>query len=246
MIKRKIISDVDEHDVRKQLQKIIAYPSFAKSSRLTEFLIYVVEETLAGRSKRIKAYSIAISAFGLHESFNAQDDPIIRVNAARVRKQLEKYYSTLGKNDQVYIVIPKGTYVPKFSTRLDDKSNPKFSNDSKSKNLLNRVVAPRKNSGNNYEVIFRIVSILFFGIITGWFYTENQRLTIKVDQLSGTHIIEKNFNAHINGKEEDLLRRVQLSYERVYNFCVHFDKDEHIASMQSLGVGFIDITENER
>jgi adenylate cyclase len=100
--------------VRTQLQSIVVCQEFDASERNRRFLKYVVEETLAGRTERIKAYSIATSVFGREASFDPQTDPIIRIEASRLRRSLERYYLTAGRNDPVRIEIPKGSYVPTF------------------------------------------------------------------------------------------------------------------------------------
>ncbi len=54
-------------------------------------------------------------------------DPIVRVEAGRLRRALEYYYLTEGRNDPVRIKIPKGSYVPEFipvTERPVSKQNP--------------------------------------------------------------------------------------------------------------------------
>ena len=41
-------------------------------------------------------------------------DPIVRIQAGRLRRSLERYYLLSGKGDPVRIELPKGTYVPVF------------------------------------------------------------------------------------------------------------------------------------
>ena len=103
--------------VRAQLARIQASPDFDVPGRAHKFLGYVVEETLAGRAERIKAYSIALEVFGRDSSFDAQADPVVRIEAGRVRRALERYYLTAGKSDAILITIPKGGYVPQFEER---------------------------------------------------------------------------------------------------------------------------------
>ncbi len=101
-------------DVRAQLERIIASPEFPNAGHGHAFLRYVVEETLAGRAERIKGYSIAIEVFNRNEGFT-QDDPVVRIEAGRLRRALERYYLVAGQNDRVLIDIPKGKYIPFFS-----------------------------------------------------------------------------------------------------------------------------------
>jgi TolB-like protein len=97
-----------------QLAWIQSSSAFASSARHRKFLGFVVEETLAGRASRIKAYTIATAAFGRSDDFDPQQDSIVRIEAGRLRRALEHYYLTAGAADRVRIVIPKGTYVPRF------------------------------------------------------------------------------------------------------------------------------------
>lgn len=95
-----------------QLQRILDSKEFDASDRNRRFLRYVVEEMVAGRSQRVKAYSIATSVFGRNESFDPQADPIVRIEASRLRRSLDRFYLTAGRADPIRITIPKGSYVP--------------------------------------------------------------------------------------------------------------------------------------
>jgi len=57
------------------------------TDRLRRLLEYLVTETLDGRGNRIKAYSIATEVFGRPSSFDPKD-PIVRIEAARLRRQI--------------------------------------------------------------------------------------------------------------------------------------------------------------
>lgn len=104
-------------DVRHQLDRILASPEFTVPERVRQFLSYVVDETLAGRAERIKAYSVAVEVFGRDANFDIQNDPVVRIEAGRLRRALERYYLLAGSSDPVLIEIPKGGYVPRFASR---------------------------------------------------------------------------------------------------------------------------------
>lgn len=110
-------------EIRVQLERILSSPEFAVPARGCAFLRYVVEETLAGRSTRIKGYTIAIEVFGRDETFT-QDDPVVRIEAGRLRRALERYYLVSGQDDAVRIDIPKGTYVPNFAWNAENVEEP--------------------------------------------------------------------------------------------------------------------------
>lgn len=98
--------------VRAELGRILASSSFDASERNRSFLAYVVSEALAGRGNRIKAYTIATSVFGRDQTFDAQLDSIVRIEASRLRRSLERYYLTEGRTSRLRIDIPRGSYVP--------------------------------------------------------------------------------------------------------------------------------------
>lgn len=100
--------------VREALARILASDAFDAPERNRNFLEYIVEETLNGNESRIKAYSIAIAVFGRDDGFDPQTDPIVRIEASRLRRSLERYYLLAGRDDPLRIEIPKGGYVPTF------------------------------------------------------------------------------------------------------------------------------------
>jgi len=104
-------------EVRAYLRILLDRNEFDASQRNRRFLAYVVEETLEGRTDRIKAYSIALAAFDRTEDFNPLTDPIVRIEARRLRQSLEHYYLTAGRTDPIRIDIPKGSYVATFTYR---------------------------------------------------------------------------------------------------------------------------------
>ena len=103
-----------EHEIRHALARIVAHPLFVRSAKLQRFLSYVVEETLAGRATRLKAYSIATVALGRAESFDPSRDPIVRVEASRLRRALTAYYASEGAQDELRILMNTGSYQPVF------------------------------------------------------------------------------------------------------------------------------------
>jgi adenylate cyclase len=100
--------------IRAELNRVLTSPQFDTSERNRRFLEYVVEETLAGRADRIKAYNVATIVFGRDDSFDPQLDPVVRMEARRLRRALERLYLVDGDVGSVRITLPKGGYVPKF------------------------------------------------------------------------------------------------------------------------------------
>lgn len=101
-------------EICRQVKRILTSEEFHAPKRGRNFLEFVVNETLAGRSGFLKAFTIANVVFGREASFDPQNDPVVRIEAGRIRKALERYYLVAGKSDDVVITVPKGGYVPHF------------------------------------------------------------------------------------------------------------------------------------
>lgn len=101
-------------EIRAALGDMAASEAFRGSPQLVSFLRYVVEATLRGEKDRIKGYTIAVEALGRTDDFNPQSDPIVRVEATRLRRAISRYYENGGKHDPVQIDLPLGSYVPMF------------------------------------------------------------------------------------------------------------------------------------
>ena len=99
------------------LSRVSEHPIFRGAPRLAAFLDFVVKETLAGRATSLKAYTIAVAALQRPDDFDPVADPIVRVEAVRLRAALDRYYASAGAQDPVRITMPAGRYIPQFSRR---------------------------------------------------------------------------------------------------------------------------------
>src|SRR5215467_1200632 len=106
---------VQEPAIRGELNRVLASPHFSNAPRMSRFLRFVVEETLAGDPERIKEYSIALEVFDKNEDYDPHADSTVRTEASKLRARLRRYYEDAGREDPVIISIPKGGYVPEFS-----------------------------------------------------------------------------------------------------------------------------------
>jgi adenylate cyclase len=97
-------------EIRAELERILSSRCFEQAARSSKFLRFVVEQTLAGQGDRLKGYTIALEVFGRSEDFDAQSDPLVRVEAGRLRRRLTEYYADEGRNDSVRIELPRGSY----------------------------------------------------------------------------------------------------------------------------------------
>lgn len=100
--------------VEDELRRVLSWPVMARSPQLAKFLDYVVRAKLSGDEANIKAYSIAVDVFGRPTTFDPQSDPIVRVQARRLRSLLEEYYADAGAGRPLRFNLPVGRYAPDF------------------------------------------------------------------------------------------------------------------------------------
>ncbi|HUQ52565.1 MAG TPA: hypothetical protein VM692_10110, partial [Gammaproteobacteria bacterium] len=100
-------------EVRAALERILRSTCFEHAGRASDFLRFVVNQTLAGDGERLKGYTIAVEVFGRPPDFDAQSDPLVRVEALRLRQRLTEYYAGEGAADPVKLDLPRGGYVVK-------------------------------------------------------------------------------------------------------------------------------------
>ena len=122
---------IDPQTIEEQLHRILSSLEFKASPRQKKFLQFVIERVLAGRTSEIKGYTIATEVFGRKDDFDPKLDPIVSVEARRLRRALDHYYLAAGVRDPLRIGIPKGAYVPTF-TKQSGKTGDANLNDSPS------------------------------------------------------------------------------------------------------------------
>ena len=100
--------------VRDALRRITRSSFVPEGSLLATMLTYVVETTLDGNARAIKAYTIAVEALGRGADFDPDRDSTVRVAAMRLRQALDLYYAGPGALDTLRIRLVPGSYRPQF------------------------------------------------------------------------------------------------------------------------------------
>ena len=103
--------------VRAQVERMTASSVFRNSPQLATFLWFIVEAQLRGQGDRLKGYTIGVEALGRSPDFDPVVDPIVRVEATRLRRALERYYAGPGVHDAIMITLPRGGYAPRIGWR---------------------------------------------------------------------------------------------------------------------------------
>ena len=99
--------------VNHHLDQALSSPLFRKAGRQSRFLRFVVDAALQSPKATIKEFEIGIAVYDRRSDYDPRTDPIVRVEAARLRARLREYYEVTPP-ERVRIDIPKGRYVPLF------------------------------------------------------------------------------------------------------------------------------------
>ena len=103
-----------------QTERILSSPHFARSQALSRLLRFIVEQTLKGEADELKEYRLGVEVLGRGEDFDPRIDPIVRLQAAKLRSRLAEYYDNEGRSERLVISIPKGGYSATFE-HLEDQ-----------------------------------------------------------------------------------------------------------------------------
>lgn len=100
--------------VQEELAAILASPSFHTSKKSCEFLHYIVQVALDGRTDSLKERSIGLDLLGRDISYDPSSDATVRVRANEVRKRLRSFYATQSPQNGYRIELLPGSYGPRF------------------------------------------------------------------------------------------------------------------------------------
>ena len=99
--------------------RIIASRQFTKAPQLQDILVYICKRALTDPSAAIKEFEIGCNALGRKPDFNPHEDNIVRVQISHLRKKLDEYFATDGRDEPVQITVRRGAYIPSFEPRAE-------------------------------------------------------------------------------------------------------------------------------
>lgn len=173
---------------RSQLQKILDDSLFARTRRMSRFLQFGVEHALAGTGDQVKEYLVGVDVFDRPKDYDPRVDPIVRVEARRLRAKLRAYYASSGKKDDIVIDFPKGAYAAEFRWK------------SSAKTALPVPAAAAEKS----------LAVLPFSSLSGEdkgdFFSDGltEELILRLTRLKGLRVVAWYSASQFRGREEDL------------------------------------------
>jgi hypothetical protein len=102
-------------EIRRQVDRILSHELFSRARRLSQLFRFAVEKSLAGEAHLLKEYTFGVDVFGRSEAFDSRMDSIVRVEVSRLRRKLDTFYETAGKNDRIVITLPASGYIPRLA-----------------------------------------------------------------------------------------------------------------------------------
>lgn len=179
--------------VRAQVDKILVSRLFARSERLCRFLRFCVGLTLDEKSDQLKEQLVGVEVFDRKGDYDPRTDPIVRVEARRLRSKIKEYYASSGRPDCVLIELPKGAYVPFFRMR----------------NVSQPAGRPPKQATNNVAEE-RSIAILPFTNLTPEAGTDyfsdglTEELIHLLTRIPGLRVVAWSSMSQLRGREQDL------------------------------------------
>src|SRR5260370_32776366 len=139
-------TQAERNATREQLEGLRANPLSKQSRRYPSMLRYVVEHALSGDSGQLKERTLGIEVFARDPHYDTNLDPVVRTTAGEIRKRIAQYYHEPGREGEIRIDLPSGSYVPEF--HAPTAKTP-------------AVVVPRPRGWPTYLVV-----VLLFGALT--------------------------------------------------------------------------------
>lgn len=117
-VKPNVEEEFSLFEKREELRRVLDSKHFASSPKKIRFLEFVAEQTFRGNRDKLNEFLIGAEVYDRGPDFDQQKDPIVRVQAHEIRRQLKKYYEEEGQSSLIRIELPPGRYVPVFSRNL--------------------------------------------------------------------------------------------------------------------------------
>ncbi len=102
---------------RELLDRVASSAPFQRSKRLRELLQYLGERALKDPTCTLREQEIGVDVLGRPSDYDTSHDTLVRVLVSQLRKKLQEYFATEGRDEPVVIEIPKGSYLPVFRLR---------------------------------------------------------------------------------------------------------------------------------
>ncbi len=168
-LERQLSGNLPIPSILQEMGKILASSTFAQAPRLSRFLRYTLEQQLQGLGDKLKEYPLGTAVFDKDETFDPRTDPIVRVEAGRLRTKLHEYYAAEGRSDPIVIDLPKGSYIPLVRERCPAS--------------LNAGDTPTLPVPDRWRVLAITLALLLISVTTSWIIWEFRQNRIQSSRV---------------------------------------------------------------
>ena len=107
-------TEAEREAVREQVGRILASSHFRNSKRSASLLRCAVEHALSGSTGHPNERTLGVEVFGREPNYDTTQEPVVRMTAVEIRKRLAQYYQAPGREQEIRIDFPQGSYQPEF------------------------------------------------------------------------------------------------------------------------------------
>jgi len=144
---------------------------------------------MEGRAGELKEYFLGVEVFDRKPAYDPRVDPIVRVEARRLRAKLKAYYESDGHGDPIVIEFVKGSYAPQIRQRA---AAPRAEPQATAAAVVATAVLPFVNLSPNPEHEY------FSDGLT-------EELIHALTRLPGMRVVAWNTAARLRGWQQDIL-----------------------------------------
>ena len=187
---------------------ILASRLFRSKPQMKRLLSYLVEHTYKNNDEALQQRSIALNCLGRNDAFDSAKDPIVRIEAARLRKLLEKYYDGVeAEQTPLRVRLPKGTYKLVFSWNIEHRQSCGFC-------LLLLCQSPMMTNSAEHQLMIKIRQGLSFR------FNHFDHLNLIVN-YHPEHEVAQRGSIHFLAEEQyDYVMRLEVVQDRSDDFLV--------------------------
>src|SRR5215468_1668326 len=168
-------------EVRQLLERILCSRQFSNAPKKQKFLQLICEAYLDGRATELNEHLIGYEVFDRNETYDPALVSIVRVGAHEVRKKLERYYKSEGKNDEILLEIPAGSYIPIFIRLRRPSEATESTKASLSTPLLSTYGDQIGQFGKNWVTLLSLV-LVFLIIAVAMLALSNRQLRRQINE----------------------------------------------------------------
>src|ERR1700682_2704329 len=159
------------------VERVAGSTSLQRSPRLRELLLYICERSLQNRHEELREQQIGCGVVGRKSNYNRGEDNIVRVEIRQLRKRLQEYFASEGKDDPYEILIPKGAYVPVIEPRVRPPQVPDPIPEPVAMAAIAPAVPPRPLLEFKWAYL---AAIAVLAVACAWMWWENHRMQQQV------------------------------------------------------------------